>query len=32
MLSNEWVLRHERFIYRVGFTVMFIAVFMLVAW
>jgi hypothetical protein len=31
-MKDEWYLKHERFIYRAGFTVMIIAVFMLVAW
>jgi hypothetical protein len=31
-LTDEWFLKHERFIYRVGFTAMIIVVLMLVAW
>ena len=32
MFSDEWYLKHEKFIYCAGFTVMIVAVFMLVAW
>lgn len=31
-MPDEWYLKHEKLIYRAGFTVIIIAVYMLVAW
>lgn len=32
MFSDEWYLKHEKLIYRAGFTVILLAVYMLIAW
>ncbi len=31
-MTDEWYLKHEKLIYRAGFTVIIITVYMLVAW